>query len=409
MAQKENSINSRGRRGILIILSILVLGLIIFFLYWYFYLKNYVFTDDAYVVADNAYISSRIPGTIETLLVHNDDYVKKGDLLIKLDPSIYKTKLNRIEEELKVVLYQLNSSYKELDILKYNLKKQTSISKNNIKLLLAEQKRLNFEIKSLSSKKDVLLKDLHLAQIEYKRYLNLYKRHSISRDKFDRVKTIRDKLVCEISSIGFQIKSLKASLSSLKEKINNARIQQEIVHKDLEKIAVTEEKIRSLEAKRDAMRAAVKEAQLTLGYTHITAPISGYIAGCKLQVGDRVMPGQPLMIIVPLKRVYVEANFKETQLKDVCIGQKVEIKADMYPGHIFYGHVAGIRAGTGSAFSLLPPENASGNWIKVVQRVPVKIELNHPFSPQYPLRVGCSLEVRIDIRKKTGPRLRGLK
>ncbi len=408
MTQKDTSINNKGRKGILIILSVLLAGIIIFFMYWFFYLKNYVFTDNAYVVADNAYISSRIPGTIQKLYVHNDYFVKKGSILLKLDPAIYKTKVDRISEELKSINYQIKSSKQELDILQHNLIKQQSIAENNINLLLSEKNNLVYKIKSLKSQKDALIQDKHLAELEYNRYRALYRRHSISKDKFDRVRTEFAKLRYQLDSIRFQIKSLEASLVSLDEKIKNARIQRDIVRKDLERIKATQEKIKSLEAKRDSMRAALLEANITLGYTLVKAPISGYVAGCKLQLGDRVGPGQPLLIIVPLKRVYVEANFKETQLKDVCIGQKVEIKADMYPGHVFHGHVAGIRAGTGSVFSLLPPENASGNWIKVVQRIPVKIILDDAFSPEYPLRIGSSLEVRIDIRKKTGPKLMGI-
>ncbi len=409
MAQKETNINNRGKKGIFVILSVLFLGLVIFFLYWFFYLKNYVFTDNAYVVADNAYISSRIPGTIQNLYVHNDYFVKKGDLLLKLDPAIYKTKVDRVSEELHSIIYQIDSSKQELDILRHNLFKQQNIAKNNIKLLQSEKKNLIFKIRSLKSQQQALFKDKYLAQLEYKRYKALYKKHSISKDKFDRVKTELDKLICQIDAIKFQIKSLEASLVSLDQKIKNAQIQRDIVRKNLKKIKATEDKIRSLEAKRDSLKAALSEAKITLGYTVIKAPISGYVAGCKLQVGDRVGPGQPLLIIVPLRKVYVEANFKETQLKNVCIGQKVEVKADMYPGHIFHGHVAGIRAGTGSVFSLLPPENASGNWIKVVQRIPVKIILDDPFSPEYPLRIGSSLEVRIDIRQQTGPKLMGIK
>jgi membrane fusion protein (multidrug efflux system) len=109
---------------------------------------------------------------------------------------------------------------------------------------------------------------------------------------------------------------------------------------------------------------------------------------------------------VPLQDVYVEANFKETQLKEMRIGQKAEIKADIYPGYRYHGKVVGIRAGTGAAFSLLPPENATGNWIKVTQRVPVKIVLDEPPPAEYPLRVGLSLEVKVNISDKTGPKLK---
>jgi len=137
----------------------------------------------------------------------------------------------------------------------------------------------------------------------------------------------------------------------------------------------------------------------------VTAPLAGYIAHKSVQVGERVQPGQPLMGVVPLEEAYVEANFKETQLEKVRLGQRATVRADIYPDHPFTGKVVGIRAGTGAAFSLLPPENATGNWIKVVQRVPVKIRLDTPPTPEYPLRVGLSLKVVIHTRDQSGPRL----
>ena len=148
--------------------------------------------------------------------------------------------------------------------------------------------------------------------------------------------------------------------------------------------------------------AELEAARLNLSYCVISAPIEGYIAQKSIQVGDRVQPGQALMAVVPLGRIYVEANFKETQLTNVRIGQPASISADIYPGYEYKGKVTGIRAGTGAAFSLIPPENATGNWIKVVQRIPVRIELDQPPPPDHPLRVGASLDVSIDVADRSG-------
>ncbi|MFN3534441.1 MAG: HlyD family efflux transporter periplasmic adaptor subunit, partial [Desulfatiglandales bacterium] len=149
------------------------------------------------------------------------------------------------------------------------------------------------------------------------------------------------------------------------------------------------------------VKAMYELAILNLSYCKIEAPISGQVAQKRIQVGDRVSPGQPLMAIVPLDKVYVEANFKETQLKEIRKGQEAIIRPDMYPGIRLKGRVVGIRAGTGAAFSLLPPENATGNWIKVVQRVPVRIELEDKDLQERPLRIGTSLHVTVLIRKET--------
>jgi membrane fusion protein (multidrug efflux system) len=154
-------------------------------------------------------------------------------------------------------------------------------------------------------------------------------------------------------------------------------------------------------------KARLEQTRLNLGYTKITAKISGYITKRQVEVGNWVQPGQPLMMVVPLHypQLWIQANYKETQLTNVNIGQPAEVNVDTYPGVKFKGRVDSIMSGTGSAFSLLPPENATGNWVKVVQRISVKVVLLPPLPESKPLRLGMSTEVTIDTRKRTGPRL----
>ncbi|RPE81322.1 efflux RND transporter periplasmic adaptor subunit [Vulcaniibacterium tengchongense] len=149
-----------------------------------------------------------------------------------------------------------------------------------------------------------------------------------------------------------------------------------------------------------AAAAQLRQAYLNLQRTAIVAPVSGYVAKRQVQLGQRVQPGATLMTIVPLEQVWVEANFKETQLAKMRIGQPVEVRADLYGGAVEYtGKVASLGMGTGSAFSLLPPQNASGNWIKIVQRVPVRIELDPKQLAEHPLRLGLSMRVDVDVRQ----------
>ncbi|HEV2169462.1 MAG TPA: HlyD family secretion protein, partial [Candidatus Binatus sp.] len=151
--------------------------------------------------------------------------------------------------------------------------------------------------------------------------------------------------------------------------------------------------------------SALEAARLDLAYTRITAPFGGIVTHKTAHAGNRVQVGEPLMAVVPLGKLYVTANFKETQLTDVRVGQKAEIVADIYPGYTYNGHVDSISMGTGAAFSLLPPENATGNWVKVVQRVPVKIVIEGQVPEERPLRLGLSVEVAIDLTDKSGPLL----
>ncbi len=184
--------------------------------------------------------------------------------------------------------------------------------------------------------------------------------------------------------------------------MNRARAQLQSARSERSNVDVQIRKVESLKGKRDKSLAELEAARLNLSYCVVAAPIDGYIAQKNIQVGDRVQPGQALMAVVPLNKIYIEANFKESQLTEVRVGQPAAISADIYPGYAYKGKVAGIRAGTGAAFSLIPPENATGNWIKVVQRIPVRIELDQPPPPNHPLRVGASLEVTLDIADRSG-------
>jgi membrane fusion protein (multidrug efflux system) len=151
--------------------------------------------------------------------------------------------------------------------------------------------------------------------------------------------------------------------------------------------------------------AVLEATKLDLSYTEVRSPITGITTRKSVHVGNRIQPGEPLMALVPVDRLYVTANFKETQLTDVRVGQPADIQADIYPGFVYRGHVDSISVGTGAAFALLPPENATGNWVKVVQRVPVKVVLNEKPPSDKQLRMGLSVEVTVDITDKRGPLL----
>jgi membrane fusion protein (multidrug efflux system) len=149
-------------------------------------------------------------------------------------------------------------------------------------------------------------------------------------------------------------------------------------------------------------QAARDEAALLLSYTKLRAPVDGVVAKRSIELGQRVQPGQAVMAIVPIADAYVEANFKETQISDVRVGQSATLAVDLYPGYAYRGHVDGIAPGTGAAFALLPAENATGNWVKVVQRVPVRIRLDTPPPADHPLRVGTSVVATIDTHDRSG-------
>ena len=318
--------------------------------YWY-YLHVFVFTDDAYVDGYVGIAASRIPGRVAKVLVTDNDFVEPGQFLVTLEPQDFEAALAQAEGNLGRLRQDLAQDY-------------VKVSTSRAKIAEAEA---NF----------------HLAGTDKARYSALYERRTIAKQTLDNVNT---RYLVNQALVDRYRREMQEALAAIG---GSTGIPLE------EQPAIKEAKAR------------LEQAKLNLGYTRITAKISGYVTKRQVEVGNWVQPGQPLMIVVPLKypQLWIQANYKETQLTNVYIGQPAEVDVDTYPGVKFKGRVDSIMSGTGSAFSLLPPENATGNWVKVVQRIPVKIVLLPPFPENRPLRLGMSTEVTIDTRKHTGPRL----
>ncbi|MFZ5449578.1 MAG: efflux RND transporter periplasmic adaptor subunit [Thermodesulfobacteriota bacterium] len=342
-------------RKILIRLSIVLVVLLMVGAgvgYWY-YIHIFVSTDDAYVAGYVGIISARVPGRVAKVLVDNNQHVTPGQVLATLEPQDYETAVAQAEGNLGRLRQEMAQAYVRVATARTRL----------------PQAEANF----------------HLASVDKNRYTNLYERRTIPKQTLDQV--------------------------NARYRVNQAevnRAQKEL----LESLAAiggsTDIPIEEQPTIKEA-RAKLEQARLNLSYTQIKAEIEGYITKRQVEVGNWVQPGQPLMMLVPLKtpQLWIQANYKETQLTHVYIGQPAKVRVDTYPGIEFKGKVDSIMAGTGSAFSLLPPENATGNWVKVVQRIPVKVTLVPPFPANRPLRLGMSTEVTIDTRRRLGKQLLG--
>jgi membrane fusion protein (multidrug efflux system) len=318
--------------------------------YWY-YRSIFVSTDDAYVTGYVGVISPRVKGRVARVLVDNNLFVKPGDVLLTLEPQDYEVAVAQAEGNLGRLRQEMNQRY---------VKVATAQAK-------VSQAQANFK----------------QADTDKRRYTNLYERRTIPKETLDRVDTRYRVNRAEVERADRELKEALAHIGG------STAIPLE------EQPAIKE------------ARAQLEQARLNLGYTRITAEISGYITKRQVEVGNWVIPGQPLLMLVPLDyhQLWIQANYKETELNHVYIGQPVTVTVDTYPGVKFKGVVDSIMAGTGSAFSLLPPENATGNWVKVVQRIPVKVVLLPPFPENKPLRLGMSTITTIDTRKRVGPRL----
>ena len=307
---------------------------------WYLLVgRYYVSTDDAYVAATTAQITPRIDGTIASVAIHDTMHVKKGDVLAIIDPS---------DQQLAVAQAEAN-------------------------LRLAEQ-RVTQQFANVASAAAMVTQkrgDLSRAQIDYKRRNTLATTGAVSGDEMTAANNALDTAQAALQQSEQQMAAQKAMIAS-GDVAHNPDVM--------------------------AARVALDRAKLDLDRTVIRAPVDGIVAQNTAQVGQRVQAGASLMTVAPVDQAYVNANFKESQLDGVHPGQEVTLTSDLYGSNVvFHGHVVGLGGGTGSAFSLIPAQNATGNWIKVVQRLPVRVALDPKELVDHPLRVGLSMTAKIRL------------
>jgi membrane fusion protein, multidrug efflux system len=345
----NNHLGSWKRGGLFIVVGAAAVAALVFGLRWWRFSRTHVSTDDAYVHADIAQITPRIAGTVETLLVEENWQVAAGELLVRLDPADNDLGLRQAEANLAGAAQQV------------------------------EQARAG--VRAAQSQVEVAEAELAQVRLDHARAAQLAKSGVVSPDGLDRARTALRAAEARYAQAGRELERGRATLGI-----------------PLDAPATEAAVVRQAQAARD-------QAALLRSYTELRAPIAGMLAKRMVEVGQRVQPGQPLMAVVPLQAAYIEANLKETQLTDVRVGQPATVETDVYPGVVYAAHVESLPPGTGAAFALLPAENATGNWVKVVQRLPVRIALDTPPLADRPLWVGLSIRVTIDTSRKEGPRL----
>ncbi|MGA2025502.1 MAG: HlyD family secretion protein [Syntrophobacteraceae bacterium] len=397
--------NNGGPRRIKIGGFIVLVVAVVASIYWWVFERNYVSTDDAYARADSAMISARIPGTILKLFVDNDYAVQAAQPLIELDSADYKVAFDKAKAALEGDEADLKAA--EIMVPPVNIQTSSQIEAAEAVLKAAQdtETQTRHNIEQLRNSRAAATADFVQAERDYKRFDSLSASGAGTQRQREQAQTSYDKAKAQLRAVDSQIAALESALAASSQQVARARAQLQTARSERANVDVQLHKVEALKAKRDRSMADLEAARLNLSYCMIAAPMEGYIAQRNIQVGDRIEPGQALMAVVPLSKIYIEANFKETQLTNVRVGQPATVSADIYPGYPYTGKVSGIRAGTGAAFSLIPPENATGNWIKVVQRVPVRIELDKPPPPDHPLRVGASLDVTVNVADRSGSHL----
>jgi membrane fusion protein, multidrug efflux system len=332
-------------RALLIVATVFVLAALTWFLLWLFVFSHRENTDNAYVGGNQVALSSQVAGIVVGIFTDDTQLVHAGQVLVKLDDTDADVRLRQTSSALAEAVRQV--------------RQQTDT------------------VSSADATVAARAVDLRKAQADLKRHLPLVAAQAESPET---VQHMRD-----------AVAQAQAALDTAKAQANASRAAVEGVD------------IADNPTVRQA-RANFRAAWIAAQRNTIVAPVSGYVAQRSVQLGASITPGQQLMTIVPLHDLWIDANFKENQLRHIRIGQPVKITTDIYGGGLeYHGKVIGLGAGTGSVFSLLPAQNATGNWIKVVQRVPVRIALNNDELAQHPLRVGLSTDVTVDITHDQGP------
>ena len=333
------------RRKILLVIALIFIGIgALAAVYWVLVLSKREKTDDAYVNGNKVTISAQVAGTVVAVLADDTQLVKAGQVLVKLDPIDAETALSRSANALAQTVRQVRQQKATAD--QYD----SAIETRRLELARAETDL---------AKREPLLAERAIPAEEV--------RHAQEGVELARA---------ALTQAQRQSKSAHALVDGTPVESNPAVLQARDVY-------------------RDAWISAQRNA--------VVAPVTGYVAERSVQLGQHIQAGQALMSVIPLNSLWVDANFKEAQLRNLRIGQKAEVRSDLYGGsYIYHGRVEGMSAGTGAAFSLLPPQNASGNWIKVVQRVPVRIQIDDGDLVKSPLRVGLSATVTVDTSSRNG-------
>lgn len=340
----KGPVTEDGRRNMTRAAAGLLLAVVLGTGWWWFFVRPFETTDDAYVTGNQVRIAARTSGTVREILVDDTARVQAGQVLARLDPTDAALALAKAKSDLAYAARQASSR-------------------------LAQRDRLEAAV-------EMRTREMEMSRNDYARRQRLKTGQSVTAEELERY---RD-----------QTAIAEAALAAARHELEvTQRLVGDGPLADHPEVRLAAEKVR--------------EAWLALDRCEIRSPVAGQVARRTVQVGAQVTPQTPLMVVVPLDQIWVEANFKETQLSSLKPGQRARVKVDLYDGRVVHpARVAGLGAGTGSVFSLLPPENATGNWIKVVQRVPVRLILDPEALAEAPLRLGLSCRAEVLVKEAAG-------
>jgi len=351
-------------------------------------------TDDAQIDGHINPISPRVGGHVMSVKVENNQYVQAGAVLVELDPKDYQVALDRAQAEYANALATAEAAHVGVPITSVSTSSQVTTAQAEVENARASLAAAEKQYQAAQAKIEEAEANNAKAQSDLNRYKQLVGKEEISQQQYDQAVAAAKAGAASLLAADAQAQAAAQRVSEARGKLAQAEAQLRSAHTGPQQVSATRSRASAAEAAVQMAKAALEQAQLNLQYSTITAPVSGLVGKKTAEVGQNVQPGQELMAIVPLDDIWVTANFKETQLKNMRPGEPAKIYVDAY-GREYDGHVESIAGASGAQFSLLPPENATGNYVKVVQRVPVKIRFEKGQDPEHIPRLGMSVEPRV--------------
>jgi membrane fusion protein (multidrug efflux system) len=380
--------HSNQRRNIIIgvvVVAVLAVGGI----FLWRYLGSYESTDDAQVDAHLYPVSARVSGYVTKVNVADNQFVEKGTVLVEIDPKDYEVAV----EEAKANLLNAEATAQSLNITvpitTVNTTSQLSVATSGVEDANTGIATAETQVSAARAQLEAAQANDVKAQSDVARYKMLVEKQEVSQQQYDQAIATAKASAATVAAARDNVAAAQQAVQQAHSRLSQSQANRQSAQSGLQEVSSTKARARAAIANVQQKRAALEQAQLNLQYAKIVAPVSGVVNKSVVE-GLNVQPGQQLLTIVPLDEVWITANFKETQLRNMKVGQRAEIHADS-SGRTFRGHVDSVAGATGPLFSLLPPENATGNYVKIVQRIPVKIVLEPGENQDHQLRPGMNV------------------
>ncbi|WAL59861.1 HlyD family secretion protein [Thermocoleostomius sinensis] len=377
---------------------------------WWHYASTHEETDNAQVVGNIYPISSRIPGTVQTIAVDDNQPVQAGQVLVQLDPHDYQVKVEQAQAALAVAQRQAQAAQAGISLANANAQAQTTTAQGSVGEAIASISSAQAALKEAQAgvpfaQAQLAQSEANLqkAQTDDQRYETLYQQGAISAQQRDAARANYETAAAAVDANRQQVQQSQAKVAQAQQGIAQAQAQLQSSQGGIQQAQATGVQAEVNRSQYDAAvaqiaeaKAALQNAQLQLSYTQITAPATGRVGNKTVEVGQQVQPGQPLMAVVGTAP-WIAANFKETQVARMHPGEAVEIHIDAFPSQTFVGRIASLSPASGAQFSLLPPDNATGNFTKVVQRIPVKITFDPSSIQPYENAITAGMSATVSV------------